>query len=394
MTMIFAPTSNPVLYELISKLEIPDSYYEKAVARYHALGEWFCRPASEIQNFEPSIHPQGSFRLGTAIRPLTSAEEYDIDLVCELRGLSKKAITQKELKARVGAELQAYARANGFNAPVQEGKRAWRLEYADGVSFHLDILACIPEDQRTIEALVSGYGISRDLAVTAIALTCKSHPEYGQITPSWPTSNPAGYGRWFERKMHEVARAHRDQLVKEGRYDSVANVPMYALKTPLQQTIQLLKRHRDTMFRHKPDLKPISMLVTTLAARAYLGETDLTGTVRGVLSRMPQWINQLRPYVPNPVNLGEDFADKWAADPKLRQAFYDWLYQARLDFDQLFQLGDAMGIVKHADSRFAVPVTEARAAQILGPATTATPSRRAPQVVVREAPKPWAKHRK
>jgi hypothetical protein len=389
-----APTINPVLHELLSKLEIPDSYYEKAVARYHALGEWFCRPASEIHNFEPSIHPQGSFRLGTAIRPMSLAEEYDIDLVCELRGLSKESITQKELKARVGLELRAYARANGFSAPVREGKRAWRLEYADGISFHLDILACVPEDQRTIEALISRDGISRELASTAIALTCKSHPGYEQITPSWPTSNPAGYGRWFEQKMHAIAQAQRDQLVKEGRYDSVAKVPMYALKTPLQRAIQLLKRQRDTMFRDNADLKPISMLVTTLAARAYLGESDLAGAVLGVLNRMPECINRVRPYVPNPVNLGEDFADKWAADPKLRQGFYDWVYQARLDFGQFFQLSDTVGIVKHADSRFAVPITEARAAQILGPAAMAATSRPAPQIIVRDAPKPWARHDK
>ena len=37
----------------------------------------------------------------------------------------------------------------------------------------------------------------------------------------------------------------------------------------------LLKRHRDTMFRHKLDVAPISMIITNLAAHAYGGETDL-----------------------------------------------------------------------------------------------------------------------
>ena len=34
--------------------------------------------------YNPEIYPQGSFLLGTVTRPLSDAEEYDIDLVSEL----------------------------------------------------------------------------------------------------------------------------------------------------------------------------------------------------------------------------------------------------------------------------------------------------------------------
>lgn len=387
-----SPTPNTnILNELISKIEIPDSYYQKAVARYHALGEWFCREGSTIRVWEPEVYPQGSFRLGTAIRPLRSGEEYDVDLVCELRGLSKAAVTQESLKAAVGAELRAYAAANGVKAPVREGKRAWRLDYADGVSFHLDILACVPEDEMTIGGLVTRFQISPELASTAIALTCTAHPGYGQITRSWLTSNPLGYGLWFEQQMHKVARDRREQLVKDGRFDAVAAVPVYALKTPLQQAIQLLKRQRDTMFHEHPQLKPISMLVTTLAARAYHGEQDLPTAIEGVLSRMPALPASSAPFVPNPVNPGEDFADKWAMDRRLQESFNVWVIQARHDFRELFQLGDVTGIIKHADSRFAVPITETRAAQILGVGTAVGVGPRPPQVIIHDAPRPWRK---
>jgi len=39
------------------------------------------------------IYPQGSFRLGTVVRPDTRTGEYDIDLVCWLL-IAKETVTQ------------------------------------------------------------------------------------------------------------------------------------------------------------------------------------------------------------------------------------------------------------------------------------------------------------
>ena len=57
--------------------------------------------------------------------------------------------------------------------------------------------------------------------------------------------------------------------------------------------------------------KPISIIITTLAAQAYRGETDLQETTLGLLDRMLGLINHETLRVPNPVNPEEDFADKW-----------------------------------------------------------------------------------
>lgn len=43
----------------------------------------------------------------------------------------------------------------------------------------------------------------------------------------------------------------------------------------LQRIVQILKRHRDIMFNGDED-KPISIIITTLASRAYRGETNLS----------------------------------------------------------------------------------------------------------------------
>ena len=95
-------------------------------------------------------------------------------------------------------------------------------------------------------------------------------------------------------------------LVEQRLYASVEDVPPYEWKTPLQRSIQVLKRHRDVMFRDNPLVGPISIIITNLAAHAYAGETDLGSALTNTVERMPQYVNPTRPRVPNPANPAED----------------------------------------------------------------------------------------
>lgn len=56
--------------------------------------------------------------LGTVIWPLENTDEFDIDLVCKLEA-SKKDFTQEGLKASVGEETKAYAKANSLQNPPE-----------------------------------------------------------------------------------------------------------------------------------------------------------------------------------------------------------------------------------------------------------------------------------
>src|SRR5260370_41751570 len=98
----------------------------------------------------------------------------------------------------------------------------------------------------------------------------------------------------------------RKLVLREGLYASVEAVPLYALKTPLQRAIQFLKRHRDVMFREAVELKPVSIIITTVAALSYEGEDELYETLRGVLERIPEHVQQSSPRIANPVNPAED----------------------------------------------------------------------------------------
>src|SRR5262249_10895287 len=207
--------------------------------RYVSFGKWLHRPDSCVAPFDPEVYLQGSFRYGTVNRPLLRDEEYDLDLVSELK-LTKGDITQEALKHLLGEEVRMYAAANGIKAPPGEGKRCWTLDYADKVCFHMDILPCVPEEERVIQAIIA-QGVAPHLAATSVAITDRRGREYRLITPNWPTSNPSGLGSWFTdcaRTGLAVSRIAR--LVDGIAYRSIDDVPSYDWKTPLQRAIQLL----------------------------------------------------------------------------------------------------------------------------------------------------------
>jgi hypothetical protein len=95
-----------VLVKTASVLDIPDHVYENAVLKYEAVGAWLAAEDSELREFSPEIYPQGSFRLGTVVHPLTNYD-YDIDLVC-LLDRTKEQITQKALENMIGDRLKKH----------------------------------------------------------------------------------------------------------------------------------------------------------------------------------------------------------------------------------------------------------------------------------------------
>ena len=377
-----------VLEHVADLLDIPRSHYEKARDRYNSVGGWLHRPESEVFSFDPEVFPQGSFRYGTVIRPLFQTEEYDLDLVCRL-ALSKARVSQAHVKTVVGEELKAYVSRHDMHRPAEEKNRCWRIDYADEVSFHMDILPAVPGDDSTRRRLERS-GVSSELAALTVAITDRRHPGFWEIQPAWPNSNPRGFARWFENRMRPAARARRELLVRKGQYASIDRVPSHEWKTPLQRSIQILKRHRDVMFLDFPDLKPISMIVTTLAAESYGSESDLFEALSNILDRMPSQVREDVPRVPNPVNPDEDFADKWTRDSRLEKNFWTWHAQAKTDLRRLVAGRSSMDVHDLLKSRFELDADRGVLRQLREkfPFSSINIARTAP-VVVKSGPKPW-----
>jgi hypothetical protein len=198
-----------IFEEILLSLDIPESAYEKAEARYKDLGEWFDREESRCSPFSPHIYPQGSFRLGTVVRPVTGPLEYDLDLGCRLRfGITKFTHTQKQLKNLVGADLEAYRKARQIESALEEKNRCWRLPHKDEVRFHIDAVPSIPEDDVTKaslkEAMIktgSVKALAESVTSLAGAITDKRSPDFERISHQWRISNSEGFALWFETRM-------------------------------------------------------------------------------------------------------------------------------------------------------------------------------------------------
>jgi len=118
------------LEALAEELEIPQHRYEDAERSYRSLGDWLNRENSSIRQYEPQVHVQGSFGLGTVIPPIADDEHYDVDAVCEFRKLTKGQLSQQELKRLLGNEIKLYAVSQNMKRPVEERRRCWMLVYS------------------------------------------------------------------------------------------------------------------------------------------------------------------------------------------------------------------------------------------------------------------------
>ena len=111
------------LYERIVKdIDISDALFDAAEREYTELGEWIDR---ETPTYKVSIYPQGSFALGTVNKPITGADDYDLDLVCEFEqqyGLSARVLKWSVVKPL----LEQYRKTKG---EIEEKRRCWHVEY-------------------------------------------------------------------------------------------------------------------------------------------------------------------------------------------------------------------------------------------------------------------------
>lgn len=340
------------LEALADELEVSEARYAEAEKSYKSLGDWLGRDASSLRQYKPVVYVQGSFRLATVIKPLTDDEDYDVDSVCELQLLANNQLSQKQLKEMVGTEVELYRRAQNMAKPLREGRRCWVLNYADGAQFHMDIVPALPnavEHRRLLEA----HGYSANYTSTAVVITDNEHEHYHYVSTDWPRSNPKGYALWFRGQMASIFEERRRTLAESIRA-SVEEIPDYRVRTPLQSAIMILKRHRDIMFAKNMDIRPISIILTTLAAHSYKGEATIAEALFVILTKMDSFIGQNgqgHALIQNPTDPLENFADKWAKHPERQQAFYDWLKQARHDFMQIAALGDRLRIQTLMESR-------------------------------------------
>ncbi len=298
---------NDFYTKIAKEISITKPMIEKAEESYQAVGKWINDGIDNNVQFTV----QGSMGLGTTIKPISDEDDYDIDLVCVLK--DGQNLTAKEIKNIVGNRLKENEIYRKKIESEGEGKRCWKMQYNQ---FHMDILPCVPKTYY----LEPNY--------TDIRLTHKN--EYLQYEDRF--SNPEKYKVWFISCTEDMFVKNRQIYADEYRVD-IQKVPFYKIKTPLQMAIQLLKRHRDMCFEDNVDNAPISIIITTLAAKAYKGEENVYEALVRLLNHMQDYVENRDGvyWIENPVMSEENFADKWEEYPERRKAFYEWINKAKED---------------------------------------------------------------
>ena len=387
------------LEKVAEEIDIPPSKYQDAVDRYEAVGHWLEDGQYPGGVGAPSISVQGSFRLGTVVRPIRGGIEadYDIDLVCELP-IEKHRTNPRFVKMMVGRRLEE----NGTYSRLldkKEGKRCWTLEYAekDDIGFHLDVLPSVPDSR-----------VGR--LDTSIAITNKRGETY-----NWSASNPRGYGKWFDERnrgafVRVLTEQKRSILSRTSTiYASVDEVPDQLVRTPLQRSIQIMKRHRDLRFNNGNtiDYAPISIIITTLAAWLYQEELDVYSALTGIVSRLHAYAGLVnsRPvestgvpsnlimrtrddkwYIGNPVNPEENFADRWHEDNHARaRAFFSWVEALKADFVDIMTAIKPDMVRKRLAAALGASVVSSHLGLIVPPTAAFSP----PKIHISTPAKPW-----
>jgi hypothetical protein len=294
---------NQLLNDIADELNVPDSVLEKAITSYEGLGEYI----NNNTDYDVKIFPQGSIRLGTLIRPINDADDYDIDLVCYV---NRRVSSPKELKNIVGDVLKNSDRYSKLLD--EEGRRCWTLKYADEAHFHMDILPA-----------KCGSNFDDE----PITITDKQNGVY-----SYQSSNPKGYAKWFDKKQKDGDKVHQYSIEK---INSSGN------KSTLQKGVQLLKRHRDIFYSTKDvsyiDDKPISIIITTVAAELIDGNCSLIDFIERVANLWQSCFLEDENgnlILKNPVDDSENFADKWVEHPKRKAAFIEWMDKLKKDLNK------------------------------------------------------------
>ncbi len=293
--------------KIAAEIEISETQAEKAKESYEAVGNYL---NNNIKQYYVRIFPQGSFMLGTVIKPISDKDEYDIDLVATI---DNKFTSAKDLKNIVGDVLKTSDR---YSEKVEEGKRCWTIQYSESANYHMDILPTMKSDT---------YFQNKKLIMT--------HKEDENSDYEFRQTNPEAYYDWFVKRMEEEKKKLTKEYAIRNKIE-IVEVPEYKIKTTLQIAIEILKRYRDIKFKDTPDIKPISIILTTLMARIYTGKENVYELIEKFSKEYVLYLERDENgnvLIQNPVNKNENFADKWPSNPERKEAFFKFMDDLKYD---------------------------------------------------------------
>jgi len=266
--------ANGVIGAITQAHALTDTELERLRSAYSSIGDFLVED-DFFGNHAVEVHPQGSLLIGTTTRA-HGRREIDVDLVLLLRRGVEVSLPCNVLLDRIHSTLKVYARRHDL--VIERKRRCVQLQYSN--QMHADI--------------------------TPVVQFPRIHGLHGQLFGLVPDAdlsryvgtNPKGYGRWFAD-----AAAITPSFSSRIALDSVAKADIVPLPSVqifdrlLCRIVQLLKIHRNFIFAAQPEVAPPSVVITTLAAQAYLhvyqyGFASPLDLVAAIWQAMPSFISR------------------------------------------------------------------------------------------------------
>lgn len=350
------------ILRIISTLDISPKMFTTAIERYEHLAEFL-----QSSGIECDIYPQGSFALGTVVRPNAKDPDaaYDLDFICQIKS-NKDNVLPEALWEKIENALKS---SNFYKSRLEIFDKCFTIHYADigDAPFSIDIVPAADESSYT-KAILAKKSNRPDLIPTAIAIPVK--PDY-----DWVTNNPKGYRKWFDEinaSFQEYGREEfRRTLFAANRsvYNKIEDIPVELERSQLQRVIQILKRHRDYYYIKLKDgdkLKPISAIISTFVAEiaksqpANISIYELLALVLAEYkiysNRQLDITNSFEQRFPdknliqkegekwimdNPANPDDNLLDAWNTNTLIPKQFFSWIKAAHDDLIVALDLEDS-----------------------------------------------------
>ncbi|WP_420583113.1 nucleotidyltransferase [Reichenbachiella sp.] len=308
--MLITSDSHTQLEDTLAKMaeaaELDQTRWNRLKSAYEAISKWLSEDPDFFGDAEIEIYPQGSVSIGTTTKPIGKSE-FDLDVIIHIQLLSSNYEPET-----IFNEVVRRLNENETYKKMSESKsRCVRLNYKG--DFHLDVVpGCmvVVYDKNLIDI-----------------------PDQKQKI--WLRSCPRGYQAWFL----DIANRVQMTFLEKAFSASKIEIEEYARKKPLQRAVQLIKMRRNIYFNEQLENAPTSIVLTTLAAHFYEGQSSISETFEGILTQIQNHIETLYPNkpfkLPNPVNAEENLADMWEDKPELYRHFIAFIQQLSIDWQEL-----------------------------------------------------------
>ncbi len=285
---------------IASNLELDETRKNQMESAYKAVNDVLSRDENFFKGYTISVYAQGSLLIGTTIKPLCG-KEFDLDIVLHIEDSYRN-----HSPSEIYDELYRVLSNHGtYRALLQKKNRCVRINY--NIDFHMDVLpGCIIASNNTRLMIAEN--------------------EYRKF---WSRTDPKGYAEWFkeisERNNGSFLLQERYGLLLEAKIETEDLPTNLYFKTPLQRTVQIVKRYRDLFYLNKDKFtNPAisSIVLTTLLAQCHQGNLSIQDSLRNAMVQMKKLADNYKYHgikftVYNPVDNHEDkskrenFTDSW-----------------------------------------------------------------------------------